>query len=210
LKLLSASTLFAASLLFSSISNAQLLSGSGKDSTAPKIEFGLKAGLNMQKVSSDSAWENNYNTGIAGGAFMQIGNTFSFRIEVLAATSRYTFKYLTDSLGNKGDFNALSLNLPVLLQYKFFSVVCLLAGAQYGSMISIKNNGGYSGNAKMLFRSGEFSLLGGIEGRLPLNIIVGARYVYGITDMNNNDNSIFYTEPWKNSAIQAYVGYRIQ
>lgn len=162
----------------------------------------------MQKVTCDSTWENDYNPGIAGGAFMQIGRKFSLRIEVLAATSRYTFKYFTDSLGNKGDFSALNINVPVLLQYKFFSVVCLQAGAQYGSLLSVKNNGGYTGDAKILFKSSELSLIGGIEAQLPLKFILGARYVYGLTDMNNN--TIFYTEPWKNSAIQAYIGYRIQ
>ena len=193
-------------LLLSFQGKAQLFSGS--DSTSPKISFGLKVGVNLQQINSDTTWQKGYRPGFTGGAFMQMGKKFGFRIEVLASSVNYTFRHITDSTGQKGDFTALNINIPAMLQYNLFSMVLLQAGAQYSTLISIKNNAGYSGDAKLLFKSSELSLVGGAEAQLPYNFTVGARYIYGLSNVNNN--IVFYNEEWKHSAIQLTVGYKIQ
>lgn len=139
---------------------------------------------------------------------MQMGKKFGLRVEVLASSMHYTFRHITDSAGQKGDFTALNINIPAMLQYNLFSVVLLQAGAQYSTLISIKNNAGYSGDAKLLFKSSELSFVGGAEAQLPYNFMVGVRYIHGLSNMNNN--TVFYNEEWKHSAFQLTVGYRIQ
>ncbi len=205
------SAFIATILLCSFNSHAQLFSGdpANRDSTAPKVEFGIKAGLNLQKMASDSTWEDKMNPGFAGGIFMQTGkNKFGVRVEVLASTAHYTFKYITDSLGTKGDFTSLSIDIPLLLEYKVVPFLWIQAGLQYSSIISIHNKAGFDGDSKLLFKNGGFAATGGLEARLPMKFIAGARYSYGFTNLNNN--TIFTAEPWKTSAVQIYVGYIIK
>ena len=206
-------TFIGAALLITTHAYAQLFSGAapGKDSTLPKVEFGLKAGLNLQKIVSDSTWQSNAKPGITGGFFLQMGkNKVWVRAEVLAATAHYTFKSLVDSVGAKGEFRANYLSIPLLFEYKVIPWLMIQAGVEYSGLITVHNIAGYQGDAKLLFKNGGFSGILGIEAKLPAKIVLGARYVYGITNVNNNTLFDANAESWKTQAIQIYAGYRIK
>ncbi len=131
------------------------------------------------------------------------------RAEILASAARYTSKSLTDSAGNKGDFRATYLNIPLLFEYRIIPDLVLLLGPQYSNMLSINSVDGFSGNVKSLFKQSEFSGILGLEWKLPKHFLVGGRYIYGFTDMNNEAVS-FSTDAWRNSTIQLYAGYSIR
>ena len=73
------------------------------------------------------------------------------------------------------------------------------AGPQFG--ILIDNNKDFFQNGKDAFKSGNFSLVGGVQLHL-LKFRVYGRFVGGLTDLNN----IQSPETWKTSAIQLGVG----
>jgi hypothetical protein len=63
-----------------------------------------------------------------------------------------------------------------------------------------------------MFTSGEFSAVLGVEGKLPYHLVVGGRYIYGLSNINNhsaisNGTSIISDEAWYNRSAQIYVGY---
>jgi hypothetical protein len=61
---------------------------------------------------------------------------------------------------------------------------------------------------KNIFKQAEFSAIIGVEGKLPYNFSVGARYKYGLSDINNSEVSMF-TDKWATQAIQVYASYTI-
>jgi hypothetical protein len=59
-------------------------------------------------------------------------------------------------------------------------------------------------NASNALKNGDFSLLGGAQVNLG-GIRLGARYIYGTTNLNDVTN----TDTWKNQNFQLYFGLRI-
>ncbi len=161
-------------------------------------------------MASESTWEDKMYPGFAGGIFMQTGkNKFGVRIEVLASTAHCKFKKLiVDSIGTKGEFNSLSIDVPLLLEYKIVPFLCIQAGIQYSSIISNTAKNGYQGESKLLFKNGGFAVTGGLEARLPMKVIIGAKYAYGLTNLNNN--TLITEEPWQTRSVQLYAGYIIK
>jgi len=198
-------------LLLANKSSAQyLIGGSKTDSTLPRIEFGVKLGVDLESISGSNTWEQSYKPGIAGGIFVGMHkHKIGVRLEILASTARYTSDSLVDSAGNKGDFRAVYINIPLLFEYRIIPNLLLLVGPQYSNLISIASVDGFSGDVKAFFRQSEFSGVIGLEGKLPKHLSVGARYIYGFTNLNNEAVS-FSTDKWRNSTIQLYAIYSIR
>jgi hypothetical protein len=72
-------------------------------------------------------------------------------------------------------------------------------------MLSAKDNN--SKEVKNYFKSSDIAAVGGVDVRLPFRLSAGARYVMGLTDVNNNTVPGF-SDAWKNRSIQVYLGYR--
>jgi hypothetical protein len=97
------------------------------------------------------------------------------------------------------------MDIPVLLEYKIINMLWVQAGPQFSTMLSAKSNDGK--DVKDLFNSSDISGLLGLEAKLPLHLVAGARYVLGFSDINNHAVTQA-SESWKNRYIQAYVGFR--
>jgi hypothetical protein len=59
-------------------------------------------------------------------------------------------------------------------------------------------------NAGEAFKKGDFALVGGAQLNLG-PVLAGARYVAGLTNINNTTNE----SSWKNQGWQLYAGFRI-
>ena len=211
-------TIISTALLLSTHAGAQYLFNGG-DSTLPKIEFGLKLGANLQKLTGDT-WDNSFKPGIVGGMYVGMQkHKVAVRAEILVNTSHYTsgkvtdtagaitYK-VTDSAGNRGDFRATYLDIPLLFEYNVFSCFWLQAGPQYSIVMSVKNLTDYAGDPKVIFKQGELSGVIGLEARFPKHITGGLRYIYGFTNLNND--IVGATDSWQNRTIQIFAGYRIK
>jgi len=94
------------------------------------------------------------------------------------------------------------LTIPVLLSYRPIPLLSLLAGPQYGILLNQDEH--LVNNTEKAFKKGDFALVGGVQLNL-LSFLVGARYVAGLTNINNVTNE----STWKNQGWQLYAGFRI-
>ncbi len=203
-------TLFSGRALAQSVSIQAAPAEPKKDSTIPKIEFGLKLGANFQSISGNT-WNNSYKPGVVAGITLGMHKKkVGVRVEVLVGLSNYTSVIIRDSSGEKAEFRATYINIPVLFEYSFIPMLKLQAGPQYSNMISVKAVQGFDGDPKVLFKQSELSGVLGLEAKLPAHFSVGARYILGLSNINNNVYTTSASDSWKNSTAQVYVGYSIQ
>ncbi len=175
------------------------------DSNAPKPFFGIKAGVNVQSITG-ADWVSAYNTGFSGGFFAGLHkNKLGVRLEVLASTTRYKSKISIDTDGNIADFSVVYLNIPLILDYSFIPHLSVQFGPQYSNVVSVTKNSQLYADPKVLYKSGEFAALIGLEAKLPQKFIAGARYIYCFSDMNNQATTS--TQTWQNRSVQIYIGY---
>lgn len=174
---------------------------------AQGLHVGVKGGANIFKVDGKE-FEDEYKFGYNLGAFAEISlsQKWGLQPEVLWNQTNFrTGNEFDDLYSNgvsnfKGKLNYLSI--PVLLSFKPSRILTLQAGPQFGILID-KDQDLFT-NGKQAFKSGDFSMLGGVQ----LNIggtKVGGRYVVGMTNISDIDNK----EKWKNQGFQLYVGFRI-
>ena len=189
---------------FSLLSVAMVVASVG---FAQGLHIGVKGGANILKIDG-KAFEDEYKFGYNLGAFAEIGLSQKWAIqpEVLWNQTNYRtgteFNDLYDNgVSNfKGKLNYLSI--PLLLNFKPSKLITFQAGPQFGVLLN-KDEDLFT-NGQQAFKSGDFSMLGGLQ----LNIgaaKVGGRYVVGLSNISDIDNK----EKWKNQGFQLYVGFRI-
>ncbi len=198
-------TLFLVVILFSAVAQAQIPGVSKVTKEIPKVVLGLKAGANFQNLNSNSTFANSYQGGIVAGAFLGLTkNKWGIQVEGLIKTVKYSF--IDSVLGNTGnkDINTINLDVPVLLEYKLIPRLWVQVGPQFSSILSAKNG---STDVKTSFNSTDYSGVLGLQLVLPVHFVLGARYVLGLSDINNKSVS-GYTDSWHNRSFQAYLGWR--
>jgi len=197
LKLITLST----ALLLASHTWAQVPVVSKVTKALPKVTLGLKAGANFQTLTG-STWASSYKPGIVGGAFVGVSKgKWGVEAEALIKSARFD---VNSSLGS-GYVKSMYLDIPLLLEYKLVPRVWLQAGPQFSDLLSAKNNSGT--DVKTIFKSSDISGVLGVEVKLPVHLIAGARYVLGFSDMNNTSAS-GVKDSWKNRYAQVYIGFR--
>jgi Outer membrane protein beta-barrel domain len=191
--------------------NAFLLSTmlviAGLHTHAQGFHLGIKAGANLFKVDGES-FDQQFQFGYNVGAFSQIDVTKNWGIqpEVLFNQTNYRTgnsfsSVVPDGVNDvKGKLNYLTV--PVLLSYRPIPILSLLAGPQFGILLNQDEH--LVNNAGDAFKKGDLSLVGGAQLNLgPL--LVGARYVIGL----NNINDVTNDETWRNQGWQLYAGFRL-
>ena len=170
------------------------------------LHLGIKAGANIFKLDGktfNDEFKFGYNLG--GFAEIGLGKKVSIQPEVLWNQTNYR----TGTGSNldtiykanfKGDLNYLSI--PILLNLKPGKGVTFQVGPQFGILLNKDET--LLKNGQQAFKSGDFSMLGGVQFNLGA-LKIGGRYVVGLTDINDIDNK----EKWKNQGFQVYLGYAI-
>ncbi len=188
-----------ATLLFSNHSDAQVPVVSA---VLPKVIIGVKVGANLQQLTGDS-WKSSYNAGLVGGAFVGLTKKkIGVQGELLVRSAKFDTK--GDPSNPSVSIKTLSLDVPVLLEYRFIPRLWLQLGPQFSAIISAKVN---STDVKKMFNSTDFAGVVGLQAMLPMHFTAGARYVLGMTNIRNES----YTgvkESWNNRSIQVYLGFR--
>jgi hypothetical protein len=180
------------------------------DETERFFRFGVKGGLNINKIQGKSfsdAFSYNY---VLGG-FLQFNVSRKWGIQPEVNFSQSTSEITNDNteiyddlfLGGEQKKAKLDyLKIPVLVNFDLgpSQRVKLQAGPQWSQLLSSKVDSLRNPN-QSIFKKGDFSLLGGIWIQLPL-VHVGARYEHGLT--NVNDDGI--REKWRNQAFHIFAG----
>ena len=173
---------------------------------AQGIHLGVKGGANIFKVDGQG-YDQGFHFGYNVGAFAELNFTSSWGIqpELLWNQTNYRTGTQFSSIypgglnDVKGKLNYLSV--PLLLSYRPVKLLSLQAGPQFGILLNQDKN--LVNNTKDAFKKGDFSLVGGVQLNIA-NLVVGGRYVIGLTDINDvSDN-----QKWKNQGFQVYAGFR--
>jgi hypothetical protein len=175
-------------------------------SQAQGFHLGIKAGANIFKVDGQG-YSDGFHFGYNVGAFANLNFTSSWGIqpEVLFNQTNYRTGSDFHSVGPggfddvKGKLNYLSI--PLLLSFKPVPLLSLQAGPQFGILLNQDKHIVESG--KDAFKKGDFSLVGGAQLNIA-NLVLGGRYVIGLTDIND----VTSNTKWKNQGFQVYAGFR--
>ena len=175
---------------------------------AQGFHVGLKGGVNMYKIEGRSfseEFKHSYNAGL----FTEIN--FSKKVgiqpEIIwnqAQTQTSTrFKDIyNDGIGELKGVTLNYLSIPLLLNLSPSRLITFQAGPQFGVLINKDQN--LLQNGKSAFKSGDLSMLGGLQLNLG-GFKLGGRYTVGLTNINDIDNQ----DKWKNQGFQVYAGFRL-
>lgn len=160
-----------------------------------KIQFGVKAGLNVANTRTTPALPPDVNMksriGFNAGVFANIMAAKNFAIQPEAYYSSEGYKGVQG--GTVAKLNMDYINIPVLAQYKFGNGFRVEAGPQIGFLLSAKSVlDDQKDDVKDMCKSIAFSIPFGAGYLSPIGLGLNARYNLGLTnfiDQSGSDQS---------------------
>ena len=178
------------------------------------FRFGAKAGLNINKIDGVS-YKSGFNYNYQLGGFLQFNFSKRFGIQpevnFVQSSSEFTddATIIYEDLFGGGKQKTAKLNyleIPLLLNVNIGESkhVKFQVGPAFGARLSetidsLKNGGDF-------YKKSDWSAIGGIWIQLPV-VNIGARYKYGLSNINNN--VIDAGKAWRNQSIQIFLGITI-
>lgn len=180
-----------------------------------KVDVGPKLGVNLSKLDAQS-WEGGYKANLLGGAFLSVhGKRFGVQLEGLFTQTTYMtgknfdsiyqdfIRASADSL-RQGRFRVSYFNIPIMAQVRILNRVWMQVGAQYSGVVSVRDMDEFLTDAESLFRKGNVSAVGGLWIDVSRRINAGARYVMGLSNVNDQYDKV--AESWKQRDVQIHIG----
>ena len=179
-------------------------------SRAQGFHLGGKIGTNISQITGRS-FDQGFQWGFSAGAFAELNFTSKWGIQpelLFNQTQTQTASNFNDVYEEGINSRSVSLNylsIPILLSWKIIPLLSIQVGPQFGILMNTSQN--LTTNGVNALKSGDFSMVGGAQLNVG-GLKVGARYIYGFSDINNlpppGD-----VDTWKNQNFQLYVGLRI-
>ena len=157
---------------------------------AQGFHVGAKLGGNAVKISGQS-FNDGFNLGYQLGGFAEINfsKTIGIQPEVLFSQSQTTTTTFNSNLSPNKDAKLNYLSIPILLNINASKLLTFQVGPEYS--ILVNNDNTFVQNSKNAFKSGDFSMVGGIQ--LNLNPIkIYGRYNIGLSNLKNNGKARQY------------------
>ncbi|MEO6219471.1 MAG: porin family protein [Ginsengibacter sp.] len=178
----------------------------GSTAFSQTFKLGIKGGANLGKISGVS-FKDEFSLGyhVGGFATIGLGNKFAIQPEVLFnQVNNDTSTNFSDifMVKNADKIQLKYLSIPILLNYNINKFITLQAGPQFGVLLNKNDN--LLQNGSNAFKSGNFSLIGGLQLNL-LKFRVYGRFVGGQTNIDNLGSN----DTWKTKAIQLGVGFAL-
>jgi hypothetical protein len=187
---------------------------------AQEVRIGAKGGVNFSSFTGDDLGDVESRTGFHVGGLVEIPISEKFSVQPEILYSSQGAKY--DDAGNEGgvdySYNITRkldyIQVPIIAKFYVAEGFALEAGPQVGFLTSSKDEfegtlGGVtvSGDNEDLdnISSIDVSLGGGVSYRLPMGVFFGARYNYGLTNINDGDNAD--DQKIHNNVLQVSAGY---
>lgn len=171
---------------------------------AQGLSGGVKAGLNLANQTFSG---NGYTT---SPSFLPTLHAGVYLTGMLSEHLGLQPELLYSGQGAKSGSEKLKLtyiSLPVLLRYNVNSVVSFHAGPQVSFLTSAKDKVGSSSiDMKDNLKSTDLSLAAGVGIDLPMKLNFNFRFIKGLNDINDADNS---QVKMKNYTLQFSVGYKL-
>ena len=167
------------------------------------IKIGVKGGATINKISGKTFTDQfSYGYHMGGFATIGLGKKFAIQPEVLFnrvnidTSSQFSDIYKLNKLSG---VQLKYITIPLLLNYNAGKLLSFQAGPQFGILINKSKT--FLDNGKDAFKSGDLSMLGGIQLNISHFRIYG-RYAVGLSNINDIDNK----DKWTNQSIQAGIG----
>jgi hypothetical protein len=177
-------------------------------SFAQGFHIGLKGGANLYKIQGRS-FKEQFDYGYNAGIFSEIDfdKHWGIQPEILwnQSQTRTTSDFHNIYHASSSELMNVKLNylsVPVLASYRPTKFITFQAGPQFGILINRDQD--LLHNGQNAFKSGDISLLGGLQFNIG-GLKLGGKYAIGVTNINNLDNR----DPWRNHGFQLYAGFRI-
>lgn len=188
-----------------------------EDDFRDRMMFGIKGGANYSNVydSEGEDFSADAKFGFVGGVFLAIpiGSFLGIQPEVLY--SQKGFKAVGRILGSSYEFTRTTsyIDVPIFVAIKPSRLFTVLVGPQYSYLVSQKDEFKSTAisSAQMQefendnLRKNTLSLAGGLDINVRHSVI-GLRAGWDIT--NNNGNGTSTTPRYKNTWLQATIGFR--
>lgn len=172
---------------------------------AQRFTVGGKAGANLTKITG-MAFKEEFNLGYHVGVFAEIDLNQKWGIQpellwnqVNTQPASGIDSVLNNWQNNTSDIQLQYLTIPILLRYNVGSLVTLHLGPQFG-IVTSKDKTLWS-NGKAAFKSGDFSMVGGVQLNLSMLRVYG-RYNVGLSNLND----VGTQDKWKSQQLQVGVG----
>jgi hypothetical protein len=165
----------------------------------------LKGGLNLQYMGgNDDTWDNWIKPGFLVGMYVNYERRIlGLQAEGMVKTCRYYIKksaYI--------HLRTTSVDFPLLVSIRPLGIVPVLDRVKFvvGPQLSFLASAvrGNRDEVKNDFTNADLAAAVGLEVDLPLNLHIGIRGLKGLVNVNNTLPSY----QWKNSSIQATIGFR--
>lgn len=187
--------------------------------SAQEVRLGVKAGLNLANLSTETEQIGDYNTrtGLLFGimAEMPISKKFAFQPELLFSAQGAKNEINIEEYKYKGTQKLNYLNIPLLFKYFISEGFTIQAGPQVGFLMLAKNDyeDNYLGvgyaqqeeNISDYMNIVDFGLNFGLGYQLQNGLYIDARYNLGLTNLRNNNDGLDTKQ--YNRVIQFSIGY---
>lgn len=177
-----------------------------------QFSMGLRGGLNLARFDIAQGVSNIENrTGFHGGAFALLKLTkIGIQPEVQFSKQGSSFRANTTNIEANFDY----INVPIMLKLYLAAGLNIQAGPQFGflstselietvgSVKTVKDAQGLVG------KDSDLSLAVGAGWDLPFGLMIEARYVFGLSDVQLSPST---TNPidFRNQVIQVSLGYKL-
>ena len=173
---------------------------------AQGFKIGVKVGASVNKITGQS-FNNQFSFGyhVGGFATIKISDKIGIQPEVLINQTNVDTSSKFSDIYAFNKVNGVKLNqlsIPLLLNYSPNKFVSFQVGPQYSILMNKDKT--FIANGKDAFKTGDFSMLGGIQLNIT-KIRVYARYAVGLSNLNDIDDK----EKWKSQSVQLGVGFTL-
>ena len=173
---------------------------------AQGFKIGVKVGASVNKITVQS-FNNQFSFGyhVGGFATIKISDKIGIQPEVLINQTNVDTSSKFSDIYAFNKVNGVKLNqlsIPLLLNYSPNKFVSFQVGPQYS--ILMNKNKTFIANGKGAFKTGDFSMLGGLQLNIT-KIRVYARYAVGLSNLNDIDNK----EKCKSQSVQLGAGFTL-
>ena len=165
------------------------------------LTFGIKGGASINKLTGKS-FKEEFSFGYHVGVFatLGMGGKLSLQPEVLLnQVNQDTATSFSSVYHFKSNIQLKYLTIPLLLNYNLSNLFALQVGPQFGILLDKNKNALQNGQAA--FKSGDLSMLGGVQLKLTKLRVYG-RYAIGLSDINDIGSS----SKWRSQSIQLGIG----